>query len=537
MKKFISILLFLLCVSALVAQNRNQSEKKIKVFILSGQSNMAGMGNSVELPDKLRYGTENKLMFEEGKWQKLKPHKPTHKKQRELLAMTEFSFGPEISFATEISKANSNETIGIIKSARGGTGILAWSPNWTIEQANRSNDGKKGDLYKVLIDKVKAAQKSANIEIVGFLWQQGGKDMTKLSLAKEYFDNLNAMITGIRRDLDLPDLPVFIGCSVSEKTLKNIDKAQKAQLEKIQKTRPGIEYVIRARFKAEEKIPNVKVVVTPDLEKHPKNVHYNTNGQLALGKLYAEAFIENQWEAEKAALNETLEGINERFEHVDVELIEWPDELHKKLGKQKKIAFMASPVKKPAGKLPLIISLHGAGGRKMSLEQQLARSAEVKGLGLAELAGKDLILLEPNTAGFWDVGSLNTMLDYVLENYQEIDANRVYVMGHSMGGYGTWAWINESTERFAAAAPCGFSASDTGGVEHLINLPIWGMVGGDDKKDRTTGIKKMVERLRAAGNKHVKHTEFPGANHAGGNATVFSSVELVEWMLGFSKGK
>ena len=50
----------------------------------------------------------------------------------------------------------------------------------------------------------------------------------------------------------------------------------------------------------------------------------------------------------------------------------------------------------------------------MILEQQLARSAEVKGLGLAEMAGKNLILLEPNTADNWDVDSLNTMLDYVL---------------------------------------------------------------------------------------------------------------------------
>ena len=138
-------------------------------------------------------------------------------------------------------------------------------------------------------------------------------------------------------------------------------------------------------------------------------------------------------------IDKTLKGINDRFENVDVELVEWPDELQKKLGKLKKIAFLAIPVKKPAGKLPLVISLHGGGGRRMSLEQQLARSAKVKGLGLAELAGKDLILLEPNTSEIWDVGSLNTMLDYVLENNQEIDVNRIYLIGHSMGGWGTWA--------------------------------------------------------------------------------------------------
>jgi len=235
-------------------------------------------------------------------------------------------------------------------------------------------------------------------------------------------------------------------------------------------------------------------------------------------------------------LNTTLDRINDRFKNVDVELLEWPDELQKKLGNLKKTAFVASPVKKPAGKLPLLIALHGAGGRKMSVEQQLARSAEVKGLRLAELAGKNLILLEPNSADMWDVRSLNTMLDYILEYYQEIDANRVYVMGHSMGGWGTWAWINESPDRFAAAAPCGFPGGDTGDVKRLKNLPIWGMAGGDDG-NRTTGIKKMVDRLRAAGNPNVKHTEFPGADHAEGNAALFSSVELVDWMLGFSRGK
>lgn len=235
------------------------------------------------------------------------------------------------------------------------------------------------------------------------------------------------------------------------------------------------------------------------------------------------------------ALNSMLADINNRFQHVDVFLIEWPGELQKKMGKLKKIAFLAVPVKKPTGKLPLLISLHGGGGKEMPLEQQLARSAEVKGLGLAELANKDLILLEPNTAEDWNVNSLNAMLDYVLENYEEIDANRVYLMGHSMGGRGTWAWINESSGRFAAAAPSGFSAGDTGNPERLVNLPIWGMAGGDDG-DRATGIKKMVERLRDVGNKHVKHTEFPGASHAEGNAAVFSSVELVDWMLGFSRG-
>ena len=242
-------------------------------------------------------------------------------------------------------------------------------------------------------------------------------------------------------------------------------------------------------------------------------------------------------QVEDAALDKTLEEISGRFKNINVELVEWPEKLQQSLGKLKRIAFVATPVKRLAGKLPLLISLHGAGGRKMSLQKQLVRSTEVKGLGLAELAGKDLILLEPNTSSLWNADTLDTMLDYVLKTHPEIDTDRIYVMGHSMGAYGTWAWINQSADRFAAASPSGIGIGDSGDVERLVDLPIWGMVGEADKKDRVAGIKRMVERLREAGNKQVKYTEFPGASHADANAAVFSSVELVEWMLGFSKGK
>jgi len=43
--------------------------------------------------------------------------------------------------------------------------------------------------------------------------------------------------------------------------------------------------------------------------------------------------------------------------------------------------------------------------------------------------------------------------------------------------------------------------------------------------------------LKAAGNVNVKHTEFEGTDHRAGGRAVFSTVELVDWMLGFSKGK
>ena len=245
-------------------------------------------------------------------------------------------------------------------------------------------------------------------------------------------------------------------------------------------------------------------------------------------------------QAGDAKLAETLADMNARFKNVEVELLEWPDELHTNLGQMTKLALMTRPVKRSDGKLPLLINLHGGGPRwfNMSFQQQLVIATELgmkRGFDLAELAGKELIVLDPNTAERWDANALDTMLDYVLETFPEIDTNRVYVMGYSAGGGATWRWINQSADRFAAAAPCGFtggSAQDD--ARKLAKLPIWAMAGGDDGKN-PAGVRNMVERLKVAGNVNVKHTEFEGADHRAGGRAVFRTVELVDWMLGFKR--
>ncbi len=234
--------------------------------------------------------------------------------------------------------------------------------------------------------------------------------------------------------------------------------------------------------------------------------------------------------------NETLIEINDRFKNFRVHIVNWPDELQNNLGKLKEYAYMGFPKNKPSGKLPLLVALHGAGGKAKTLEEQLFRSSKVKGLALAEISGRDLILLEPNSYDSWEPDKLDVMLDYVLSTYKDIDEKQIYVVGHSMGGSGTWRWALRSADRFAAVSPCGFgSGGNMDGMENVLNLPIWAMVGGADKEPYVNGIQTMVDNLRAQGAIEVKHTVFPGLNHPQGNAAVFSSVELVEWMLSLSK--
>jgi len=230
----------------------------------------------------------------------------------------------------------------------------------------------------------------------------------------------------------------------------------------------------------------------------------------------------------------TLKNINKSFKNIEVELLEWPKSIQPQLGKLKDTAFIAFPKREINGKVPLLISLHGGGGKSWTIKEQLQRSAKVKGLSLAELTGKDLILLEPNSYAKWNPTSLNIILDYVLEKYTQIDQSRIYLIGHSMGGLGTWNWIQQNPERFAAAAPSGFRGiSENDDMRKLINLPIFAMVGGKDGKN-VISVEKMVSNLKAVGHKNVKYIAFPGANHSQGNKSVFSHVACVEWMFRFS---
>ena len=237
-------------------------------------------------------------------------------------------------------------------------------------------------------------------------------------------------------------------------------------------------------------------------------------------------------------LTEILASINAGFENVEVELLEWPGELHDSLGAMCEFAYMTRPAESTSGKLPLIVSLHGGGPKwwEKSLEERLEVSAEInkkQGYDLAELAGKELIMLEPNTTADWKADELDTMLDYVLENFPEIDSDRVYVMGYSKGGTGTWVWLNESADRFAAVGIGGANGSQIDDVTKLANLPLWLIVGSDDGP--FNGTQNMVNNLRAAGNENVEFTVIEGGDHKAAGDIYFSSVEMVDWLLDFRK--
>ncbi len=109
-----------------------------------------------------------------------------------------------------------------------------------------------------------------------------------------------------------------------------------------------------------------------------------------------------------------------------------------------------------------------------------------------------------------------------------LDPDRIYIAGLSLGGYGTWEMIERFPGRFAAAVPiCG--GGDTASAARIKNVPIWAFHGDADPTVPVANSRNMIAAIRKAGGS-PKYTEFPGVGH---NSWVNALKEpsLPEWVF------
>ena len=108
---------------------------------------------------------------------------------------------------------------------------------------------------------------------------------------------------------------------------------------------------------------------------------------------------------------------------------------------------------------PLILFLHGAGERGGDNEAQLNNNANgaMRLLDDANLALQPVFMIAPQcpTDGWWSGGTLTSAIGLVdqLSATYNIDPDRIYITGLSMGGMGTWSAVTAQPDRFAAAIP------------------------------------------------------------------------------------
>jgi pimeloyl-ACP methyl ester carboxylesterase len=88
------------------------------------------------------------------------------------------------------------------------------------------------------------------------------------------------------------------------------------------------------------------------------------------------------------------------------------------------------------------------------------------------------------------------LIDGMLQEFP-IDRQRIYLMGFSLGGAGTWNYLQQRPGFFAAANPEALAGRDLD-PEVLKNTPIWATIGINDEANRLEQVSNIVARIRAA---------------------------------------
>lgn len=180
-------------------------------------------------------------------------------------------------------------------------------------------------------------------------------------------------------------------------------------------------------------------------------------------------------------------------------------------------------------KWPLIMYLHGGSRRGDDIEK-----LREPGFGLTALLEKKksfpFVVVSPlcPNGEFWtDTEALISLLDEIEKHYS-IDLSRVYLTGHSMGGFGTWYLAYQHPERFAAIAPMSAPFVVTAWADRLKKMPIWAFHGSSDDLVPIAGTKDLIDALHALGN-DVRFTVLPGRDHA--ILDTYENEELYSWFL------
>ena len=205
----------------------------------------------------------------------------------------------------------------------------------------------------------------------------------------------------------------------------------------------------------------------------------------------------------------------------------------------------------PDNKYPLLVNLHGAGLRGDNNTKHLAFID--KTLRLPDVGLDEAIIIFPQCPdgqkwvdSDWSVGSysldktpesneLKAVVELIgqLQNTYNVDADRIYACGFSMGGYGTWNLLMNHPDLFAAGIPmCG--AGDPTKADILKEIPIWAIHGAKDPTVPVDGSRNMAKAIEEAGGQLLHYTELPDNAHDVWSYT-YDNAEIFTWLLSQSK--
>jgi len=187
---------------------------------------------------------------------------------------------------------------------------------------------------------------------------------------------------------------------------------------------------------------------------------------------------------------------------------------------------------------PIVLFLHGSGetkgdkGGKMPVEQGIGPHIKRN-----EKTFPAFVVIPQSEKRTWQADSDDgkramAMLDATMKEYK-IDANRQYLTGLSMGGYGTWSHAAAFADRWACFVPvCGGArnADDVKAIaEKVKGIPCWCWHGDKDTAVKVEKSRELIEAMKKAG-ADPRYTELEYVGHNCWDAA-YATPELIDWMM------
>lgn len=198
--------------------------------------------------------------------------------------------------------------------------------------------------------------------------------------------------------------------------------------------------------------------------------------------------------------------------------------------------------KDPHKQWPLILFLHGRGERGSDLE--LLKKHPLPKI-LEQQKDFPFIVVSPQHSleGEWwgdMVEPLNALLDHIQAQYS-VDAQRIYLTGLSMGGFGAWELALRYPERFAAVVPVAGgwiegSFAIPANLCALKDVPIWVFWGEKDTTVLPYQSAILVNALKACG-ANVRTSDYADADHEASFLRAYADPRLYQWLAAQTRAR
>ena len=177
-------------------------------------------------------------------------------------------------------------------------------------------------------------------------------------------------------------------------------------------------------------------------------------------------------------------------------------------------------------KKPVILFLHGrslSGSDLNKVRHYGCINALSRGLSI------DAIVLAPQSKTAWEPDKLMELYDWVKDNYN-VDTNRFYVIGMSMGGFGTLDFVATYPDKVAAAmAMCGGSTKKS--LCGLTEVPLWIIHGTADEAVPIKRSERVVDSMCHCGDtSRLIFTKLDKVNHTS-LVRIFYLQQTYDWLF------